>query len=700
MDRKAELLLRVYFVFFVFVLFAAIIYGQVIKIAVVEGEKWKSRGGKNIKWIEVEGERGNIYDCNGELLSTSIPQFDIYVDLKTSTDKCFNANIKMLSQELSRHFGKTANQWRSELVNKRHQGKTTRNSGAGYYSLLKNVTKEELDLLLTFPMFKLGRNKGGLIYKRRSIREKPFKGLCSRTIGLERKNASMVGLERTYDKLLRGEVENRLMRRFPGDNIWLPLFNPEEIDRHVGADIVTTLDMRFQDIVHKELEATLIEEQADAGTAILMEVKTGAIKAIVNLGKNNRGDYSEDWNYAIASATEPGSTFKLMSALVMLEDKKIDLDTEVFLNGGRMKFYGKTMYDSHMHGIKHATFKEVFAMSSNVGMASVAFKNYGKKVNYKNFFQGLERLGVSQKTGIEIFGESKPTIKNPSLAKSAWSGLTVPWMAHGYELKMTPLQILNVYNAVANDGVMLKPHLTKEIKREGKTITKVNPQILNNRFASPETIVKAQELLTSVAERGTARKLKIDNISFAGKTGTTVVNYWKGLDKKEYNASFAGYFPADDPEYSMIVVVYKPKGQYYGAAVAGKVFARVVERISGMGSSVRDEVVEDKDIAVEKQAGYNADFKGILDFIGLDYSESSSSKWVEMDESNDEVVIAKKKIAKRKVPDLKGMGLRDATYVIESLGMAAEVEGVGQVYKQSISPGAIISDQRIKIYLN
>ncbi len=699
MDRKAELLLRVYFVFFGFVLFAAIIYGQVIKIAVVEGEKWKSQGGKNIKWIEIEGERGNIYSCDGDLLSTSIPQFDIYVDLNTPTDKVFDTNIKMLSQSLSRHFGKSASQWSSELINKRHQGKTVRNSGAGYYSLLKNVSKEELDLLQSFPMFNLGRYKGGLQYDRRSTREKPFKGLGSRTIGLDRKNASMVGLERTYDKLLKGDVEKRLMRRFPGD-VWLPLFDPEEISRQVGADIVTTLDMRYQDIMHRELETTLIKESAEAGTAILMEVKTGAIKAIVNLGRNHQGDYSEDWNYAIASSTEPGSTFKLMSSLVLLEDKKVDLDTEVFLNGGRMKFYNKTMYDSDMHGIKNATFKEVFEMSSNVGMASMAFKNYGKKVDYKKFYNGLDRLGITQKTGIEIFGEPEPFIKNPSLAESAWSGLTVPWMAHGYELKMTPLQILNVYNAVANDGVMLKPHLTKEIKREGKTITKVSPQIINKRIASPETIKKAQEMLRSVAERGTARKLKIDNISFAGKTGTTVINYWKNLDKKEYNASFAGYFPAENPEYSMIVVVYEPKGQFYGAAVAGQVFARVVERISGMSSSVMSSTKVDQDIAVESQSGYNTDFKKILDYIGLDYNESSSSKWVEMDEKDDEVIIAQKKITKRKVPDLRGMGLRDATYVIESLGMIAEAEGVGQVYKQSVTPGTSIQDQKIKIYLN
>ncbi|MDA8693231.1 penicillin-binding transpeptidase domain-containing protein, partial [Saprospiraceae bacterium] len=377
------------------------------------------------------------------------------------------------------------------------------------------------------------------------------------------------------------------------------------------------------------------------------------------------------------------------------------LDTEVDLKGGRMKFYDKVMYDSDMHGIRTATFKEVFERSSNVGMASLAFKSYGKKADYTNFYKGLQRMGLTQKTGIEIAGEPEPFIKDPLKKGSAWSGLTVPWMAHGYELKMTPLQILNVYNAVANDGVMLRPHLTKEIRREGKILTKVSPQVLNKSIASPRAIKDAQELLTSVAERGTARKLKIDNVSFAGKTGTTVINYWKGNDKKEYNASFAGYFPAVNPQYSMIVVVYEPKGHFYGAEVAGKVFARVVERISGMSSNLSEnDKVEEHDIAVESQTGYSTDFKGILDFIGIDYGDESSSRWVEMDERNDEVVIAKKNITKNKVPDLRGMGLRDATYVIESLGMVAEAEGVGQVYKQSVTPGASVKDQKIKIYLN
>jgi len=701
MDRKTELLLRVYVVFFLFVLAAVIIIGQVIKISVVEGEKWRNQGGKNIKWVELAGERGNIYDCRGNLLSTTIPHFDVFVDLMTPTDKLFDNHIDLLSRDLSQHFGQTSTEWKNKLVRKRDQGKRNANSGAQFFPLFKGISKDKLDLLLTFPIFNQGRYKGGLRYERINSREKPYKELCSRTIGLDRENASKVGLERTYDMLLKGDVEKKLVRRFPGD-VWLPLYEPEQINRKIGAEIVTTLDMRIQDIAHQELLHTLTEGKAAGGTAIVMDVKTGAVRSIVNLGQNKNGTYSENWNYGIASASEPGSTFKLMSALVMLEDGKVDLDTEFNLNGGRKKFYDRVMRDSEMHGIGIATFQEIFERSSNVGMGLAAYKNYGKKSDWVKFYEGLEKLGITHKTGIEIFGEPKPFIKNPKLIDSErdrWSGLTVPWMAHGYELKMTPLQILNVYNTIANDGVMMKPYLTQEIMKDGKSVSRIKPQILNKQMVSPSTVLKARKLLKGVAERGTARKLKIDNVSFAGKTGTTVINYWKGNETKEYNASFAGYFPEGNPEYSVIVVVYNPKGEYYGAQVAGKVFSKIVERLSGMSNKL---VSEDssEDIAIGSHTGYNQDYDQILDYIGMDYEKRTSSKWIKINDNQDALVMEKKKISKKKVPDLKGMGLRDATYVIESLGMVAEVEGIGQVYKQSVNPGSVIKDQKIRIYLN
>ena len=594
-----------------------------------------------------------------------------------------------MSQELSHHFGNSKSYWKSKFINGRKDNDK-------YVDLFQNISKGQLDLLREFPLFELGRYSGGLIAKRSSRREKPFKNLCFRTIGLDRKG-SKVGLEHTFDKFLRGDTTKVLKQRFHSD-LWLPVYQPTKVGKSRGADIVTSLDMRIQGITHDELLSVLNESDAERGTAIVMEVSTGAIKAMVNLSKNQNGSYSENYSHGVGRLTEPGSTFKLMSALAMLEDGVVDLDTEININGGVKKFYNQTMRDSEMHGTKTATFQEVFEMSSNVGMGVVAFEQY--KADWKAFYDSLKELRIMKRSGIEINREPNPFFKNPSVKdvpdNKKWSGTTIPWMAHGYELEMTPLQVLNVYNTVANDGRMMRPHLVTEIVRDGKTIRSFKPQVLKEQIVGPSTVMKAQKLLKGVAERGTAKKLNTKDISFAGKTGTTKVEYW--TDKKEYNASFAGYFPQDNPKYSMIVVVYNPKGAYYGAQVAGPVFRDVVKRLSGMEELFEVEL-EEEDNVLMAQAGYGLDYKRLLSEIGVSHDSGSSARWVEMEGKDNTYLIDKKKISSKKVSDLRGMGLRDAMYVLESLGMEVEVVGAGKVYKQSLAPGTRIQNKKIKIFL-
>lgn len=702
MDRKNELLLRVYLVFFGFVLFALIIIGKVVKTSLFEGDKWRALGGKNIKWIEVEGERGDIYDVRGNILATSLPYFDIYMDLVASTDEAFNSNIDGLSKSLAQHFGKTAYEWKSELVAERKAGKMYKKPGSRYYPILKRIRKDQLEIVKSMPLFNLGRYKGGLRYERHNKREKPFKNWAARTIGLDRQNADKIGIEGAFDKFLSGETEKRLMRRLPGDT-WLPVMDPEIMSQKRGGDIVTTLDMHIQDICHHELMHVLTKWEANAGVAIVTEVKTGEIKAISNLGRQTDGSYLEDYNYAIGRSSEPGSTFKLMSALAMLDGGHVNLDDEIVVSGGKRKFYDRWMYDSEMHGHHTMTFMDVFKKSSNVGMANAAFNAYGKnKTLYPEFYKALKKLGVMDKTGIEIEGEPTPFFKNPMEEKPdagrRWYGTTVPWMAHGYELKMTPLQVLNFYAAVANDGKMMKPFLVKEIYDEGKLIQRFEPQVKKENIADPSSILKAQQLLQAVAESGTGQNLKIKNTSFAGKTGTTRLNYWKQSERKEYNASFAGYFPAQNPKYAVIVVVYNPKGAYYGSQVAGPVFQNIVERISGM-EMWATELAPDGRPVLKAHSGYKNDYKSLLEYIGLYYDERSHSKWVDVNPENESVTIKEKKILVRKMPDLKGMGLRDATYILESLGLTVESEGVGKVYRQSLNEGATLNGQKVKLYL-
>jgi len=553
-------------------------------------------------------------------------------------------------------------------------------------------------------LFKLGKYKGGLLYERKTMRERPFQMLAERTIGKDRNTAKKVGLERSFDGVLSGGVEQRLMRRLPGD-IWLPVMDPSEIVQEKGGDIVTTLDMHIQDIVQDELHKTLMTNKASKGVAVVMDVKTGGIKAMVNLRASGKGYYEESYNDAVGSLSEPGSTFKLISALAMLESRKIDLGTEVSLFGGKKKFYNLTMHDSELHGTQKATFKEAFAMSSNVGVSYAANKIFGKNIDgWKAFYKELEKLGVTKKTGIQIDGERSPMIKDPSKRKkddpNNWSGTTVPWMAHGYELEMSPLQILNYYNAVANDGKMMQPYLVSEISADDGEKIYIKPQVLNKNIASPSTILKAQELLKAVAESGTARKLKVEGLSFAGKTGTTRLEYWKENDRKKYNASFAGYFPAENPKYSMMVVVYDPEGRdYYGAKVAGPVFQNVMKRLSGYEKRLSPEDVQDKPVVLHAQYGHKASYKKVLEYIGMDYKAKGKGNWVQMKSEEKGMTLNHTQIVKRTIPDVRGKGLRDAMYILEALGMDVEVEGFGKVYKQSQKAGQEIKEKRIKIYL-
>ncbi len=669
----------------------------------MEGEKWRALGGKNIKMVDVEGERGNIYCSNGNLLATSLPYFDINVDLLTSKDSDFNRNIGELSRRLSQHFGDSASNWQSKLVSARGLGKAGKQSNARYYPLFKNVRKDQLDLLKSFPLFNLGQNKGGLIVDRKTRRERPYQELAKRTIGIHRANADMVGLEREFDSFLTGEVEKRLMRRLKG-GIWVPVIDPAEMLQEKGSDVITTLDMHIQDMAHSELESTLIEHKADKGTAVIMDVKTGAIKAMVNLRKNSSGGYEERYNDAVGTLSEPGSTFKLISSIAMLESGKIDLDVKVPLFGGRKKFYDLEMRDSEIHGITESTFKEAFAISSNVGIGYSAYSIFGKGMEgWKEFHKILAGMGIDQLTEVSIYGENRPRLKNPAKRKKDdplnWSGTTVPWMAHGYELEMTPLQILNYYNAVANDGKMMRPYLVSEVIDSKGESQIFRPKVLKQNIASPSTIMKAQELLEAVAKSGTARKLKVDGLSFAGKTGTTRLEYWIDSEKNKYNASFAGYFPAEAPKYSMIVVVYNPEGKdFYGAKVAGPVFQNVMKRIAGYERTRKPDTESSTNYA-DSQSGNKNDFKRVLEYAGVEYKDRGKGSWVEVNPRSKVMQLDPQNININVVPDVRGKGLRDALYILEAIGLEVDIEGMGKVYKQSLKPGESLEKNIIKIYL-
>lgn len=700
--RKTELLARAYFVLVLFVVIAIVITFRVIKISVFEGEKWRSKGEVNVRWMKVDTDRGNIYSDDESLLATSLQLFEIRMDMLASKEEVFWKNIDSLSNVLSTTIrkDKSSAEWRKALVDARKKKNR-------YFFIAKGLDIGTVKEVRKFPFFRLGRFASGYMEIRYGKRVKPFKELASRTIGEDRENAQKVGIEGYFDKFLAGPVDERLMKRISAtDNIWIPVYDPSEVEVKRGDDVITTLNVNLQDIVHTELEKAILKWDAKMGVAILMEVETGAIKAISNLSNRN-GLVKEELNVGISHATEPGSTFKLATLLALLEDKKIDLNSKVVLNGGVKKFYNRTMYDSERHGKYETTVREAFAISSNVGIASLANTYYNASLEgRKQFRQRLVEFGLNSLTGIEIDGEGSPKIKDPVADKSQWYGTTIPWMAHGYEIAITPLQLLNFYNAVANGGNLMKPYLVSEIRHGNKIVKEFKPKVLK-KIASDPSIRMAREALEEVVKTGTASALKTDKFSFAGKTGTTRVNYAIQEEAKKYNGSFVGYFPADKPKYSMIVVIYEPKGRFYGGTVAGPVFKAVAEKIMALYDTneliaeISEAYNQNRSVMLpEASSGYARDFKVLFEHSRIDFEAAESKKWVYVEPTASKMSIKPNRISKKAVPDVRGMGARDATYVLENLGLKVSVHGAGKVMRQDIPPGTRANGQKIEVYLN
>jgi cell division protein FtsI (penicillin-binding protein 3) len=706
MNRKTELLARAYFVVIVFTMIALVIAYRVIVISVVEGDKWRQKGAANVKWINVDADRGNIYSDDESLLATSLQFFEIRLDLNVASEERFMKNLDSLAYALSSTIRPdlTPNKWRQRLLSERK-------AENGYFLIKKEVDREELDLVKGMPLLRHGRYGGGLRVERYSKRVKPYREFASRTIGVDRINAQKVGLEGYFDNFLSGPTDKRLMKKVSstsrnGESLWIPVYDPSEFTSRRGDDIKTTLNMHLQDVTHTELADAVINYDAREGVAILMEVKTGAIKAISNL-TNYDGVVHEVRNTAVGSSTEPGSTFKLASVLALMEDSLADLDTKVDLNGGKWKFYDRTMRDSDIHGKGEVTMKTAFAISSNVGIARLAHRYYNQDWEGRKLYrEKLSQFGLDMPLGIEIEGEGKPNVKDPVKDRKRWYGTTIPWMSHGYEISMTPLQMLNLYNTVANNGKMMKPYLVSDIIREDGKVKHIKPKVLKSSIARPDVIQRAREMLEEVVLTGTAKHLNSGQVNFAGKTGTTRVNYVNKDEYAKYNASFCGYFPADDPLYSLIVVLYAPKKAYYGSAVAGPVFKSIAEKTMAWRHEITtpinmpgEETVL-KNNTPEGTAGYKEDFKKIFEYTEIRYKDKTDKPWVEVDPFESKMLIEEASVSKTKVPDVRGMGARDAMFVLENLGMKVAMHGRGKVVRQTIRPGTKLNKQSIEIYLN
>ena len=682
-----------------FVVLSIVIVARVAKVSILEGDKWRAKSDRNVQLRPVYAERGNIYSEEYNLLATSLKFFEIHMDLTVVAEDVFRSNVDSLAHRLSRTSwsAKSKQEWLADLRRARRDKKR-------YYRIAKKINIDQYNELKTFPILRKGRFKGGLIEHKFERRTKPFKSLASRTIGEDRKNATKIGLEGYFDKALSGETREILMKKITANNDWIPVYDMSEMEQRRGDDVVTTINVAMQDIMHHEVLSRAVELKAKAATAILMEVSTGAVKAISNFRQQPDSTYAEIYNDGIGQLSEPGSTFKLASVLAMLDDGYCELGTMVDLEKGKTRFYDKEMFDSEWHGLGLVTMQRAFEKSSNVGIAKLTHEFYNNEKGREKFVEKLGQFGLTEKLGIEIAGEPTPYIKHPKKDKKKWYGTTIPWMSHGYELLMTPLQMLSLYNTVANDGVLMKPYLVSDIVNDDEVVKHFEPRVLRSSIAKASAIADAQTLLKGVVQQGTGKKLQSEVVSIAGKTGTTRTNYAKKSEKKAYNASFAGYFPADDPRYSMIVIMYEPQGSaFYGASAAGPAYKRIAERITAMGVTQEHKTAADliaSNDLPSRNAGFKEDFVQVFDYAGVSYKTKSGSRWVEVDPNELKMNIDKKRISTTAVPDVRGMGARDAIYVLENLGLAVDVVGVGKVVKQTIKPGTKIKGQDVTVYLN
>lgn len=686
MDNRNTILKRSYLVYGFMLLLGLAILAKILYIQYVQGDYWRDKAKKlSLKYFSIEPNRGNIYDVNGQLLATSVPLFEVRMDVASPhiSDSLFNANVDSLAISLAGYFkDKNAAEYRSAL-------KAARKQHNRYFLIKRKATYDQLNAVRGFPLLRMGRNSGGLIAISQNKRVYPFNHLAYRSIGwYKEENTNNVGIEGAFNREMEGMKGQRLYQRIPDGN-WRPLSRENEIEPENGSDIITTIDINIQDVAEEALLKQLIFNKAHHGCAIVMEVKTGEIRAIANLGLTKDGNYEELYNYAVGECTEPGSTFKLFSLLAAFEDKKATLDEVINCTGGVTTYGNRTMRDSHL-GNGVLTVQQIFEKSSNVGVSKIIYKSYA--THPQDFIDRIHSFGVNQKIGLEIGGEARPQLAGTE--SKFWSNSSLPWKSIGYEVALTPLQILNFYNAVANNGMMVKPHLIKEIRKAGLTVKTFPVVITKKQIASERAIKMAKVMLEGVVENGTGKPLKNPIYKVAGKTGTAqLAQNSGGYNKSNYKGSFVGYFPADNPKYSCIVVINNPTtGGYYGGAIAAPVFREIADRLYATDPEVGLTWNDSVQVATANpvKAGDCKETALLANWLGYAWPQTAKTGYMTTcaDSTGSKLQVIEPQ--EGKLPSVIGMGMRDATHLLEQMGMKVTATGLGLVKQQSIKPGSSV----------
>jgi cell division protein FtsI (penicillin-binding protein 3) len=690
MAPRDEIVLRSGIVYAGVGVVAAAVLVRILILQFVQHGKWEKMSEQYVyKTAEMPAKRGDILSSDGRLLASSVPYYTIYMDTRSSgmTAETFSNGINGLAAGLSRLVGvRSAAGWKAAITQARKKGNR-------YFLIKRKVDYMTLKKVKELPIFREGQYKGGMLTIVENKRIMPNNELAMRTIGYitQGEEVTLVGIEGSFNKELAGKNGVAVQQRLTGGD-WITVEGPNTIDSKDGEDIQTTIDIDFQDVTHSALLKQLRAHNAHHGCAVLMEVQTGDVKAIANLELGSDGDYHESYNYAVGESTEPGSTFKLPVLMAALEDGVIDTGDIVDTGNGSIKYYNSVIKDTKEDGYGKITVKQVFEKSSNVGTSKLIFEKY--KDHPKDFVNRLYAMRLNEKLDLQIKGEGDPLIRYPG--DKFWSGVSLAMMSHGYEVQLTPLQVLTFYNAVANDGRMMRPRFVTAVLKNGNVIKTFDKEIIVNSIASRSTIRKAKSMMEGVVEHGTATNLKNSTYKIAGKTGTAQIAKGKAGYRKSgisYQASFVGYFPADHPLYSCIVVVNSPSnGVYYGNIVAGTVFKEIADKVYST-TYYRDYKIADKKdrkrTAPEAGNGYKEDIDEVLGEFDVKYrGRSADEDWVVTREKGDTVRISSLKLQKGVVPDVRGMSLRDAIYVLENAGLKVSYRGKGKVMRQSPQHGA------------
>lgn len=693
MNIKRSILLRVRIAFLVAVLFVLAVVYKLVEVQMVDGDHWREMAQQSsLDYRTIKATRGNIYADGGDLLATSLPFYKLAFDPSLVDDKTFTSKIDSLSYLLSKFFRDHSSDYYKKKISEARQMKSR------YLVLNRELVNYQDRLgMLQWPIFRKGQMRGGVIFEKEDERHRPFRRLAQRTVGsLDNEGRGLVGVEASFEDYLAGKNGEGLFQRVAGGN-WKPVNASTDVRPIDGYDVHTTIDINLQDVAQHALLRAVSTYEAEYGVVVLMEVKTGEIKAISNLERTSSGGYAELYNHAVGTNNDPGSTFKLASMLALLEAGKVDLTDTVDTGEGSIEFFDRTLTDVKNGGYGKITVQEVFEKSSNVGIAKLVVDHFGD--DPQEYVDLIKRTGYGKPLGFQLLGEGEPLIKGPD--DPEWYGTTLPWMSVGYETNLTPLQTLAFYNAVANDGKMIQPILIKSINRANKPVETFKAKVLSKKIASDETLEKLRLMLEGVVERGTAKNVRNEHYKIAGKTGTAQRLVNGRYMTQSYYASFAGYFPAEDPLYSCIVVIDNPKGwNRYGGDVSAPVFKEIADMIYAQNLEIHDSFTPEYTAANNGtfpviRAGRLEELNELCNLLGIsNHPNQEAGEWVRSSVNNNAITWRKNHEDTGLVPDVEGMTLRDAIYILENIGLKVSISGNGRVKRQSIGPGVRASKGR------